>query len=63
MNHNLLNALGVGHDALTKVHQISASHGFANKLTGAGGGGCSITLLPSSPIDLNPINGVEKDLA
>lgn len=47
MNHGLLCALGVGHPALTKVAEISAKHGsMACKLTGAGGGGCAITLVP-----------------
>jgi mevalonate kinase len=45
MNHHLLNALGVGHQALEDVLQTSAEMGFACKLTGAGGGGCAITLL------------------
>eukprot|EP01038_Epipyxis_sp_PR26KG_P010637 gene10637-14284_t len=47
LNHHLLCGLQVGHPALTKVVELSASEGFACKLTGAGGGGCAITLLPS----------------
>ncbi|RYG46394.1 hypothetical protein EON67_09605 [archaeon] len=46
MNHSLLNALGVGHAALDTVASISAKYGGVTKLTGAGGGGCAITLLP-----------------
>eukprot|EP01039_Chlorochromonas_danica_P006964 gene6964-7705_t len=45
MNHHLLFALGVGHQSLERVAQASVSQGFACKLTGAGGGGCAITLL------------------
>lgn len=46
-NHGLLNAMGVGHPALTKVFEASSRHGgMACKLTGAGGGGCAITLVP-----------------
>ena len=45
INHCLLNAMGVGHESLDEVFTVSARHGFACKLTGAGGGGCAITLL------------------
>ena len=45
MNQHLLNALGVGHAALDTVVRVSEEHGFPAKLTGAGGGGCALTLL------------------
>lgn len=45
-NHHLLNALGVGHEALDTVCAEAARRGFAAKLTGAGGGGCAFVLLP-----------------
>lgn len=45
INHCLLNAMGVGHESLDEVFAVSARHGLACKLTGAGGGGCAITLL------------------
>jgi len=45
INHDLLCALGVGHASLTAVSEASRSEGLACKLTGAGGGGCAITLL------------------
>lgn len=48
INHGLLNALGVGHPALEQVHKVSAKHGKRCKLTGAGGGGCAITLLEAN---------------
>ena len=47
INHALLNALGVGHEALDTVTSLSARAGLASKLTGAGGGGCAFTLLPA----------------
>lgn len=47
INHHLLNALGVGHSALTQVISIAAAADCHAKLTGAGGGGCAIVLLPS----------------
>jgi len=46
INQNVLVALGVGHPALDKVINVSkANGGFHSKLTGAGGGGCAITLI------------------
>lgn len=50
LNHSLLNALGVGHAALDGVARAAAEHGLVSKLTGAGGGGCAITLLPPEPV-------------
>ncbi|KAJ1728303.1 Mevalonate kinase [Coemansia biformis] len=46
MNHGLLSALGVGHPSLERVRDIAAGHQMASKLTGAGGGGCALTLVP-----------------
>lgn len=46
INNNLLRSLGVSHPRLERVFTISESHGFASKLTGAGGGGYAIVLLP-----------------
>ena len=48
MNQGLLDALGVGHPAIDAVRATAARvlPGAATKLTGAGGGGCALTLLP-----------------
>jgi mevalonate kinase len=47
-NHALLDALGVGHPALTRLVLAARSAGaFGAKITGAGGGGCMIALAPS----------------
>jgi len=51
INHDLLGALGVGHPALTAVREASLGLKCACKLTGAGGGGCAITLLPEERAD------------
>lgn len=48
VNHWLLCALGVGHPALATVYDLSNEADLACKLTGAGGGGCAITLLESA---------------
>uniref|UniRef100_A0A671FLU5 Mevalonate kinase n=1 Tax=Rhinolophus ferrumequinum TaxID=59479 RepID=A0A671FLU5_RHIFE len=45
MNQHHLNALGVGHASLDRLCQVARAHGLHSKLTGAGGGGCGITLL------------------
>ncbi|CAM9816653.1 unnamed protein product, partial [Ectocarpus sp. 13 AM-2016] len=45
MNHRLLCALGVGHPALERVCEVASAHGCRSKLTGAGGGGCAVTIL------------------
>ncbi|XP_034991642.2 mevalonate kinase isoform X1 [Zootoca vivipara] len=45
INQHHLDAIGVGHSSLDRVCQVTASHGLHSKLTGAGGGGCAITLL------------------
>jgi mevalonate kinase len=47
-NHALLDALGVGHPALTRLVLAARSAGaFGAKITGAGGGGCMIALSPN----------------
>eukprot|EP00897_Mesotaenium_endlicherianum_P003103 jgi/Mesen1/2820/ME000172S01966 len=46
MNQGLLAALGVSHLAIDSVCAGSAAFGLSSKLTGAGGGGCVLTLLP-----------------
>jgi len=49
MNHALLDALGVGHPALSRlVLAARAAGAFGAKLTGAGGGGCMVALCPKS---------------
>lgn len=46
INHGLLNSLGVSHPTLEKTRELVDHEDIGwTKLTGAGGGGCSITLL------------------
>ncbi|EDV22635.1 uncharacterized protein TRIADDRAFT_59087 [Trichoplax adhaerens] len=45
INQQLLNVIGVNHTAIENVCRITAKYGFHSKLTGAGGGGCVLTLL------------------
>jgi len=47
INHHLLASLDVSHPALERVISSARRTGFKGaKLTGAGGGGCAIVLLP-----------------
>ncbi len=43
-NHELLNALGVGHELLERYVKAARPYSFGAKLTGAGGGGSMIAL-------------------
>ena len=51
VNHGLLVALGVSHPRLERIRELVDHEGIGwTKLTGAGGGGCAITLLkPNVP--------------
>ena len=46
MNQHSLNLLGVGHPQIDVVCKVTKEFGLSSKLTGAGGGGCVLTLLP-----------------
>ena len=48
LNHDLLNACGVGHDSLDKITSIAKNRGLSAKLTGAGGGGFALACIPDS---------------
>ncbi|EEB87271.1 hypothetical protein MPER_15456, partial [Moniliophthora perniciosa FA553] len=47
-NHQHLVSLGVSHPALEAIREKTASspYSLSTKLTGAGGGGCAVTLVP-----------------
>nr|WNX96114.1 Mevalonate kinase [Ayapana triplinervis] len=47
MNQGLLKCMGVSHASIETVVQTTVKYGLTSKLTGAGGGGCVITLLPA----------------
>ena len=48
MNQGLLQGIGVSHLSIESICQVTASYRLQSKLTGAGGGGCVLTLLPHS---------------
>ncbi|KAK3956518.1 ribosomal protein S5 domain 2-type protein [Pseudoneurospora amorphoporcata] len=62
INHGLLVSLGVSHPRLERVRELVDHEGIGwTKLTGAGGGGCSITLLrPNVPRE--KLEKLEKQL-
>ncbi|KAH9525431.1 hypothetical protein Btru_001414 [Bulinus truncatus] len=51
LNHNLLNAMGVGHLSLDQIVAVTKKHCLHSKLTGAGGGGCAYVLIPPDASD------------
>ncbi|KAI3647556.1 hypothetical protein MP228_007777 [Amoeboaphelidium protococcarum] len=51
INQKLLECFNVSHPNIAKVCDIAQKFGLASKLTGAGGGGCVLTLLPDTVED------------
>ncbi|KAJ8751930.1 hypothetical protein K2173_000676 [Erythroxylum novogranatense] len=47
MNQGLLQCMGVSHASIETILRTTLKYKLASKLTGAGGGGCVLTLLPS----------------
>lgn len=61
INHGLLVSLGVSHPKLERIREIIDHTGIGwTKLTGAGGGGCAITILKPQPPAFNG-NGTLHD--
>lgn len=47
MNQGLLQCMGVSHASIETVLRTTLKYKLSTKLTGAGGGGCVLTLLPT----------------
>ena len=64
INHDLLCTIRVGHPSFDILKDfLSSKYNFSTKLTGAGGGGCAITFIPSSFSELDlaeAINGIQS---
>lgn len=50
MNQGLLLSMGVSHSSIEAVILTTVKHKLVSKLTGAGGGGCVLTLLPTGTV-------------
>ncbi|PVH97800.1 mevalonate kinase [Periconia macrospinosa] len=62
INHGLLVALGVSHPKLERIRELIDHTGIGwTKLTGAGGGGCAITIIKPRPTSISNGNGVHPD--
>ncbi|XP_060927504.1 mevalonate kinase [Limanda limanda] len=61
INQHHLNAMGVGHPDLDRLCRVTLTRGLHSKLTGAGGGGCGITLLRPET-DSAVVQGTVQDL-
>jgi mevalonate kinase len=54
-NHRHLAALGVSHPALEDIKEkLRAQYNLTTKLTGAGGGGCTVSLIPDGKNSTKP---------
>lgn len=53
MNQGLLQCMGVSHASIETVLRTTLKFKLTSKLTGAGGGGCVLTLLPTCILSLN----------
>ncbi|XP_071710691.1 mevalonate kinase [Rutidosis leptorrhynchoides] len=64
MNQGLLQCMGVSHVAIETVVRTTLKYNLTSKLTGAGGGGCVLTLLPallSAPVIEKVIKELEEE--
>ena len=46
-NHTHLDTVGVSHPSLEEIQEVTPSFGLSTKLTGAGGMGRAVTLVPN----------------
>lgn len=60
LNQQLLVTLGVSHTSLDQVCRVTARHGLHSKLTGAGGGGCTYTLVTPGTSELSVTSATEE---
>jgi len=60
-NHAHLITLGVSHERLERIREVVRKKGLKTKLTGAGGGGCAVTLVPDG-FDEVQLRAVAKEL-
>ncbi|KAI9314187.1 ribosomal protein S5 domain 2-type protein [Dichotomocladium elegans] len=61
INHSLLHAIGVSHVSLETVRNVTSTHGIKTKLTGAGGGGCALSIIQDD-VSADAIDAVSSEL-
>jgi len=54
MNQGLLQCMGVSHSSIETVLRTTLKYSLVSKLTGAGGGGCVLTLIPTRILLISP---------
>lgn len=62
INNGLLKTIGVSHPTLESIFHISNRNGFSSKLTGAGGGGYAIIILPPNYRESENFRKLKGDL-
>lgn len=63
INHSLLDSLGVSHKSLNDIcFTLQKHYNLNTKLTGAGGGGCAITLIPKKIVEVGLLPNIIKTL-
>jgi mevalonate kinase len=62
INHRLLDVIGVGHAKIDSVRECCRKYGVTSKITGAGGGGCMLLLLPNAPNQDQIVEQMQSDL-
>ena len=62
INHHLLQSINVSHPKLDEIYNYTKETGFSGKLTGAGGGGYFIILVPPQ-LDINKYNELISKLS
>jgi mevalonate kinase len=61
-NHHLLQQIGVSHEILDRLVEISIEQGaYGAKLTGGGGGGCMTALTPGKTLQKKVANAIESE--
>jgi mevalonate kinase len=61
LNHGLLASLGLSHKSLEHVREVTNKYETKSKLTGAGGGGCALSLLKPNTTQMT-INSMQNEL-
>ncbi|KAH7436236.1 hypothetical protein KP509_05G009600 [Ceratopteris richardii] len=61
INQGCLQSIGVSHPSIELICQTTAKYQLRSKLTGAGGGGCVLTIIPEG-LGLKTLEKVKKDL-